>query len=78
MFCFDITLSNLNGFSSFFFEHAHNIFPDISVSLENFIGGMALFCYQPCGRPTTPISIPSKQYFTQSISFLLYTIIELF
>ena len=37
MFCSDTTLSNLNGFSSFFFEHARNIIPDISVSLEYFI-----------------------------------------
>ena len=36
MFCSDTTLSNLNGFSSFFFEHARNIIPDTSVSLEYF------------------------------------------
>ena len=34
---FKITLSNLNGFTFFYCEHAHNIIPDISVSLEYFI-----------------------------------------
>ena len=34
---FNITLSNLNRFASFFFEHKSNIIPDISVSLEYFV-----------------------------------------
>ena len=33
---FNLTLSNLNGFSSFFFESARNIIPDIAASLEYF------------------------------------------
>ena len=43
-----------------------------------FSGGTVLFCYRPCERPTTPAPMPSKQYFTQLIGFLLYMIIELF
>ena len=78
--CFDITLSNLNGFSSFFFEHACNVIPDIPVSLEYFISASAgdSLILLSARRPTTPIPMPSKQYFTQSIGFLLYTIIRLF
>ena len=33
---FNLTLSNLNGFSSLFFESARNIIPDIAASLEYF------------------------------------------
>jgi hypothetical protein len=32
-----LSLSNLNGFALFFFEHAHKNIPDITVSLEYFI-----------------------------------------
>ena len=51
MFCSDTTRSNLNSFSSFFFEHARNIIPDISVSLEYFIlaGEQSYFIISPVG-----------------------------
>ena len=72
-----ISTVSLHSFS----EHACNIIPDISVSLEYFIsvGEWSYFVISPVGGQLhQPIHMPSKQYFTQSISFILYTIMELF
>ena len=80
MFCFDITLSNLNSFSLFFFEHARNIIPDISVSLEYFIsvGEQSYFISSPVRGQLHQFPCLASNTSHNRLVFLLYTIIELF
>ena len=69
---FNLTLSYLNGFSSFFLESARNIIPDISASLEYFssAGERFYFVINPVRGPLHQFPcLASNTSHSRSVSF---------